>query len=85
MAKLKVRRESGTQEFEISPIIQYAFEQQHKGKGINKVIIEDDRETDVFWLAWECIRRSGETVPPFGEKFIETLVKVELLPSDPLD
>jgi hypothetical protein len=46
--------------------------------------MEDASQTSIFWLAWECIRRSGETVKPFGEQFVETLTSVEVLDDDPL-
>jgi hypothetical protein len=84
MAKLKVTRADGqVQEFEISPILEYSFEQYAK-KGFHKALIEDQKQSDVFWLCWEAIRRSGEIVKPFGEDFISTLKNVEVLESDPL-
>ena len=84
MAKLKVTRADGsTNEYEITPIIEYAFEQS-RNKGFHKALLEDQKQSDVFWLCWEAIRRSGETVKPFGEDFIETLKSVEVLESDPL-
>ena len=84
MAKLKVTRaDGGIQEFEITPVIEYAFEQFAK-KGFHKALLEDQKQSDVYWLCWEAIRRSGETVPPFGEKFLETIKGVEVLESDPL-
>ena len=84
MAKLKVTRaDNSVQEFEITPLIEYSFEQFAK-KGFHKALIEDQKQSDVYWLAWEAIRRSGETVPPFGEKFLESVLKVEVLESDPL-
>ena len=54
-------------------------------KGFHKALIEDQKQSDVYWLCWEAIRRSGETVKPFGEQFLETLKSVEVLESDPLD
>jgi hypothetical protein len=51
--------------------------------GFHKAFRDLERQTDVYWLAWECIRRSGETVKPFGAEFLETLVKVEVLDDDP--
>lgn len=84
MAKLKITRADGqVGDYSISPIIEYAFEQHHK-KGFHKAFREDEQQSMVYWLAWECIRRSGETVKPFGEAFIETLAKVEVLDDDPL-
>ena len=84
MAKLKVTRaDNSVSEYEITPIIEYAFEQS-RSKGFHKALLEDQKQSDVFWLCWEAIRRSGETVKPFGEEFIETLKSVEVLESDPL-
>jgi hypothetical protein len=85
MAKLKVTRVDGAvNEYEITPIIEYAFEQYAK-KGFHKALIEDQKQSDIYFLVWESIRRSGETVKPFGEAFIETLKNVEVLDSDPLE
>lgn len=84
MAKLKVTRVDGAvNEYEITPVIEYAFEQYAK-KGFHRALIEDQKQSDIYWLCWESIRRSGETVKPFGEAFIETLKNVEVLDSDPL-
>lgn len=84
MAKIKVTRTDGNvSEYEITPIIEYAFEQA-KNKGFHKALIEDQKQSDVYWICWEAIRRSGETVKPFGEDFIATLKSVEVLESDPL-
>ncbi len=85
MAKLKVTRaDNSVTEYEITPQIEYAFEQYAK-KGFHKALLEDQKQSDIYWLCWESIRRSGDTVPPFGEKFLETLKAVEVLDSDPLD
>ena len=84
MAKLKVTRADGSvNEFEITPVIEYAFEQYAK-KGFHRALMEDQKQSDIYWLVWESIRRTGETVKPFGESFIETLANVEVLESDPL-
>ena len=76
MAKLKVTRVDGA-------VIEYAFEQYAK-MGFHKAIVENQKQSDIYWLCWESIRRSGETVKPFGEAFLETLKNVEVLDSDPL-
>jgi hypothetical protein len=84
MAKLKVVRIDGNvNEYEVTPVIEYAFENYAK-MGFHKAIVENQRQSDIYWLCWEAIRRSGETVVPFGEKFIETLVSVDVVDSDPL-
>ena len=84
MAKLKIVRQDGTVlEDEITPAVEYAFE-QHSKKGFHKAFRDDEKQSDVYWLAWEVTRRSGETVKPYGIDFIETLKSVEVLDSDPL-
>jgi hypothetical protein len=84
MAKLKVTRADGqVQEFEITPILEWSFENYAK-MGFHKALLENQKQSDIFWLCWEAIRRSGEVVKPFGEEFISTLKNVEVLDSDPL-
>jgi hypothetical protein len=85
MAKLKVTRADGSvNEYEITPVIEYAFE-LHAKMGFHKALIEQQKQSDVYWLCWEAIRRSGETVKPFGEAFLESIKGVEVLESDPLE
>ena len=84
MAKLKIVRVDGSViEGEITPAVEYAFEQYAK-KGFHKAFRDDEKQSDVYWIAWEVLRRSGETVKPFGIDFIETLKEVSVLDSDPL-
>jgi hypothetical protein len=84
MAKLKIVRTDGSViEGEITPAVEYSFE-LHAKQGFHRAFRLEERQTDVFWLAWEITRRSGETVKPFGIEFIETLKSVEVLDSDPL-
>ena len=66
----------------ITPAIEVAFEKQMKG-GFAKIFRENERSEDLYWLAWECLRRSGKVVPPFGDKFLDTLEAVELVDDDP--
>jgi hypothetical protein len=83
MAKLKITRTDGSvSEHQITPSVEFAFE-VHAKMGFHRAFRELERQSDVYWLAWECIRRSGETVKPFGAEFLETLVKVEVLDDDP--
>ena len=62
---------------QISPSIEYAFEVYAK-KGFAKAFTEDQKQSDIFWLAWKCLSKI-EDVPLFGEKFVEVLAKVEVL------
>jgi hypothetical protein len=84
MAKLRVTTsDNQVTDYEITPLIEYAFEQYAK-MGFHKALITEQRQTDIYWICWEAMRRSGVTVKPFGESFLETLKSVEVLESDPL-
>ena len=85
MAKLKIVRTDGSELIgEITPSVEYSFELHHK-KGFHRAFREDEMQTMVYWLAWECLRTSGEVVKSFGADFLETLAKVEVLDDDPLE
>ncbi len=84
MAKLRVTTsDNQVTDYEITPLIEYAFEQYAK-MGFHKALIDLQRQSDIYWICWEAMRRSGVTVKPFGEAFLETLKSVEVLESDPL-
>jgi hypothetical protein len=80
MASLKITRADGSEsQHEITPAIEYAFEQYAK-KGFYKAFQEDQKQSDIYWLAWECLRRADASdVKPFGDKFLETLKAVEVI------
>ena len=84
MAKLKVVRADGTESVhEITPAIEFAFEQYAK-KGFYKAFREDQKQSDIYWLAWEGLRRANAPdVFPFGDKFLETLRAVEVMDDSP--
>lgn len=84
MAKLKIVRQDGSViEGEITPAVEYFFE-QHTKMGFHKAFRTEEMQSHVYLLAHEVIRRSGETVKPFGMEFIETLKSVSVEDSDPL-
>ena len=81
--RIKVNKIDGTSStHDITPAVEHAFEIHFKG-GFAKVFREQERQSDIYWLAWECLRRAGEQVKPFGEAFLETLKIVEILEDDP--
>ena len=83
MAKLKITRANGeVTEHQITPRIEYAFELYAK-MGFHKAFRDLERQTDVYFLAHECLRSAGITVPMFGAEFLDTLAKVEVLDDDP--
>ena len=71
-------------EHQITPRIEWAFELYAK-MGFHKAFRTEERQTDVYWLAHECLRTSGQTVPTFGAAFLDTLAKVEVLEDSPLE
>ena len=82
MAKLTITKVKGdVSEHEITPSIEYAFEQYAK-KGFAVAFSTDQKQSDIFWLAWKCLSKT-EDVPLFGEKFVDILAKVEVNNSDP--
>jgi len=84
MAKLRVTtQDNQVTDYEITPLIEFAFEQYAK-KGFHKALIEDQKQSDIYWITWESMRRAGVTVKPFGEQYLESLKSVEVLDSDPL-
>ncbi len=79
MAKLKITRATGeVTEHKITPGVEYAFELKY-GAGISKMLREHEQQTHIYWLAWECLRRSGAQVPLFNVEFIDSLETVEVL------
>ena len=83
MAKLKITRADGSvSEHQITPKIEWAFELYAK-QGFHQAFRLNERQTDVYWLAWECLRSSGVEVPVFGASFLDTLSKVDVLDDDP--
>jgi len=78
MIKLTITRVSGeVDECIVTPVIEFAFEQYAK-KGFRKAFLEDEKQSDIYWLAWECLRRAGVGVKPFGTEFLETLATVDV-------
>ena len=83
MAKLVITMKDGVvHDVEISPRLEYNFE-QHVGMGFHKALIENSRQSDVYWLAYEGLRLAGVQVKPMPE-FLDTITKVDVLDSNPL-
>ena len=83
MAKLVVTMTDGNiHNVEITPRLEYNFE-QHVGMGFHKAILEMQKQSDIYWLAFEGLRLGGVTVRPMPE-FLDTLKSVDVVDSDPL-
>jgi len=85
MAKLIVTMaDNSVTDIEITPRLEYAFELYAK-KGFHRAFREDEKQSDVYWLAHEGLRLTGGvTIKPFGPDFLDTLKSVEVAESDPL-
>lgn len=77
MARLKITRASGDTIVQITPAIEVAFESKFNN-GIHKQFRDMERQSDIYWLSWECLRRQ-EIIAPFGDGFLETLISVEVM------
>jgi len=76
-AILKVTRADGSvSEYKITPGVKYAFEKV-RNKGWIEAWGEKQLQGDLYWLAWECQRRNGETVPLSLDEYVNTLEDVE--------
>lgn len=81
--QLKVKLVDGYEGIhKITPAVEVAFEKQFKG-GMAKLFREEERAEHLYWLAWECLRRSGQTVRPFENGFLDQLDAIELVDDDP--
>jgi hypothetical protein len=84
MAQLKITFVDGkVVQGEVSPIIEYLFEQHYK-MGFHKAFREEEMQTQIYFLSHEVCKRLGEPVDARLETFISTLKSVEVLDSDPL-
>ena len=82
MIKLKITKASGEiAEYEISPAIEFAFEQNFKS-GFHKRFRDEEKQSDIYWLAHNALSRV-EVIPPFGEEWLGTLIAVEVMDDEP--
>jgi hypothetical protein len=82
MARLKITRASGDVVVPITPVVEYAFE-KFTGKGIHKQFRDEEKQSDIYWLAHNALSRV-EVLPPFSEEFLTTLISVEVLDDEPV-
>ena len=63
--------------YKLTPRIIVAFEQQF-GKGMPKLLAEEQKIEHVFWLAWKSMQVNGVIVKPWGPEFLDTIITAEL-------
>ena len=75
---VKVKTTDGSENsYKLTPRVIVAFEQQF-GKGLPKLIGEEQKIEHIYWLAWKCMQLNGVVVKPFGPDFLDTIVSAEL-------
>ena len=75
---IKVKTTDGNEvTYKLTPRVIVAFEQQY-GKGMPKLLGEEQKIEHVYWLAWKCMQSNGVIVKPFGPEFLDTIESAEL-------
>lgn len=75
---IKVKTIEGSEiTYKLTPRVIVAFEQQY-GKGMPKLLGEEQKIEHVYWLAWKCMQSNGVIVKPFGPEFLDTIESAEL-------
>ena len=75
---IKVKTNDGTDAtYSLRPRIIVDFEQKY-GKGLAKLIGEEQKLEHIYYLGWLALRSNGKVVKPFGPDFLDTLESVSL-------
>lgn len=75
---IKVKTTDGVEaSYKLTPRVIVAFEQQY-GKGMPKLLGEEQKIEHVYWLAWKSMGASGLVVKPWGPEFLDTILTAEL-------
>jgi hypothetical protein len=63
--------------YSLRPRLIVDFEQKY-GKGLAKLLGEEQKLEHIYYLGWLALRASGKVVKPFGPDFLDTLESVSL-------
>ena len=75
---IKVKTTDGVEaSYKLTPRVIVAFEQQY-GKGMPKLLGEEQKIEHIYWLAWKCMGAAGLVVKPWGPDFLDTIISAEL-------
>jgi hypothetical protein len=75
---VKVKTTDGIEaSYKLTPRIIVAFEQQF-GKGMPKLLGDEQRIEHIYWIAWKAMQINGVIVKVFGPEFLDTIVSAEL-------
>jgi len=64
--------------FTLRPRVIVEFETKF-GKGMGKLLGEDQRLEHIYYLAWALLRTNNVVVKPFGNDFLDSLKTAELV------
>ena len=67
---------------EVTPAVECAFEVEFKG-GFYKLLRDNARQSDLYWIAHQCMKRKGLTQLENGDAFLETLKEVDIVTDSP--
>lgn len=74
---VKVKMNDGSENnYKLSPRVIVAFEQNF-GKGLPKLIGEEQRIEHIYWLAWKSMQVAGVVVKPWPD-FLDGIASAEL-------
>lgn len=75
---IKVKTIDGIEaSYKLTPRVIVAFEQQY-GKGMPKLLGEEQKIEHIFYLAWKSMGANGVVVKPWGPEFLDTIISAEL-------
>jgi hypothetical protein len=77
---LRVTTNGDTNEYQVGPKVQVAFEREWK-MGLPKAFSSEQRMEHLYWLGWKAQQSSGAVVKPF-DGWLETVDSVEVVEAD---
>lgn len=77
---LRVTVDGVTNEYQVGPKVQVAFEREWK-VGLPKAFSAEQRMEHMYWLAWKAQQASGAVVKPF-DGWLDQVENVEVVEGD---
>jgi len=75
-------KEGKSHTLDITPAARCAFESEFK-TGFIKRLREEERESDIYWLAHNLMNKKGLTQLEFGDGWLDTVIECELVVDSP--
>ena len=77
---LRVTVAGDTNEYQVGPKVQVAFEREWK-TGLPKAFSSEQRMEHMYWIAWKAQHAAGVPVKPF-DSWLDTVENVEVVEGD---